>query len=174
MVVMLGLIALSCAAVAVFVSTEQKCGGVLEFGAKCAQQRKYVNLVKHEKPSGGDCRTKLRKNFAENGLKNFCEREIVEFLLALGLANQKSVSVADAMLETFESVRGIFEASVNELAKINDAVESVAAFFQFILTTGALENEDEMENIEDDIDDMEEMEDDMEETEDEMDMEDEN
>jgi DNA repair protein RadC len=118
-------------------------GGALKFGAKCAQQRKHMNLVKHgevkhEKRSGSDRRAELRKKFAESGLKDFCEREVVELLLTLSLANPKSGSVADAMLETFGSVRGIFEANVSELTKLGGVGESVAVSFQIIRAINTL------------------------------------
>jgi DNA repair protein RadC len=63
-------------------------------------------------------RERLRQRFMKSGFSGFLEYEIVELFLTLCLPRKNVKQQAKALLQRFDSIRGIFDASIDELTQI--------------------------------------------------------
>jgi DNA repair protein RadC len=63
-------------------------------------------------------RKRLREKFLKSGLAGFHDYEIVELLLSLGTPRKDCKAAAKEALKKFGSLRGVMEASANELQEI--------------------------------------------------------
>ncbi len=70
------------------------------------------------KPDGH--RRRLREKFLKSGIDGFHDYEIVELLLTLGTPRRDCKPAAKKALEKFNTLRGVLEASPEELIKIDD------------------------------------------------------
>jgi DNA repair protein RadC len=63
-------------------------------------------------------RGRLRKRFLQGGLDSFLDYEIVELLLTLGTPRKDCKQVAKGAIKKFKGLRGVLDASLEELRKI--------------------------------------------------------
>jgi DNA repair protein RadC len=63
-------------------------------------------------------RRRLRERFIKGGLDGFHDYELVELLLSLGTPRRDCKPLARAALERFKTLRGVLEASAEELQEI--------------------------------------------------------
>jgi len=73
--------------------------------------------VKNSQKGAGH-RGRLRKRFLQGGLNSFLDYEIVELLLTLGTPRKDCKQVARDAIKEFEGLRGVLDASLEELRKI--------------------------------------------------------
>ena len=64
-------------------------------------------------------RKRLREKFVKSGLTGFHDYEIVELLLSLGTPRKDCKQQAKEAIRKFENLRGVLEASPEELQKID-------------------------------------------------------
>lgn len=64
-------------------------------------------------------RGRLRERFLQGGLDSFLDYEIIELLLTLGTPRRDCKVVAKEAIAKFKGLRGVLEASTEELQKIN-------------------------------------------------------
>ncbi len=73
-------------------------------------------------PSSGKSaghRKRLREKFIKSGIKGFHDYEIIELLLSLGTPRKDCKPQAKEAMERFKSLRGVLEATPEELQQIN-------------------------------------------------------
>ncbi|MFC1934371.1 DNA repair protein RadC [Chloroflexota bacterium] len=64
-------------------------------------------------------RKRLRERFIKSGLRGFHDYEIIELLLSLGTPRRDCKQQAKEAIERFQTLRGVLEASPEELQQIN-------------------------------------------------------
>ena len=64
-------------------------------------------------------RKRLREKFTVSGLSGFADYEIVELLLTLGSPRKDCKKQAKEAIKRFKSLRGVLEASAEELRQID-------------------------------------------------------
>ena len=72
-------------------------------------------------------RKRLREKFLKSGLVGFNDYEIVELLLSLGTPRKDCKIPAKEALKRFQTLRGIMEASPNDLQEI-EGIGALSAF----------------------------------------------
>jgi len=72
-------------------------------------------------------RKRLREKFIKSGLKGFHDYEIVELLLSLGTPRRDCKPQAKEAIRKFQTLRGVLEASPEELRQI-DGIGAHSAF----------------------------------------------
>ena len=77
-------------------------------------------------------RARLRANFAENGLDGFNELNSLELLLFYAIPRRDTNELAHALLDRFDSLDGVFEASMHELMSVEGVGENAAALIRLI------------------------------------------
>ena len=76
-----------------------------------------IDRPRHENPSAGH-RKRLRERFLRAGLDGFGDYEIVELLLTLGTPRRDCKQMAKEAIKEFGGLRGVFDASYEELQKV--------------------------------------------------------
>lgn len=71
-----------------------------------------------EKNKGAGHRKRLRNRFLQSGLDGFLDYEIVELLLTLGTPRKDCKQVAKEAIKLFGGLRGVLDASLDELQQI--------------------------------------------------------
>lgn len=83
---------------------------------------KIKDLPKIERPrkkhKGDGHRGRLRLRFLQGGLDSFLDYEIVELLLTLGTPRKDCKQIAKEVIKEFGGLRGVLDASLEELQKI--------------------------------------------------------
>ncbi|MEG1789709.1 MAG: DNA repair protein RadC [Oscillospiraceae bacterium] len=74
----------------------------------------------------------MKKRFAEHGLDNFDDVNVIELLLFYAHARCDTNAIAHALLDRFGTLDGVFEASVVDLEKIDGIGESTAVFLKLV------------------------------------------
>ena len=69
-------------------------------------------------PKGAGHRKRLRQRFLQSGLDGFLDYEIVELLLTLGTPRRDCKQMAKDVIKEFRGLRGVLNASLEELQKI--------------------------------------------------------
>ncbi len=64
-------------------------------------------------------RGRLKQRFLESGLPGFLDYEVIELLLTLNTPRKDCKPSAKALLERFKTIQGVFEASVEELCRVD-------------------------------------------------------
>lgn len=77
-------------------------------------------------------RQRLKDKFSQNGLNKFTDEEIIELLLAFGTPRRDVKPVARELLAAFGSIRAIFEAGPEELARVNGVGPNNVVAIKFI------------------------------------------
>lgn len=74
--------------------------------------------MKHNKHKAEGHRRRLQQKFLKSGLKGFHDYEIVELLLTLGTPRKDCKEHAKAAMKKFKTLRGVLEATPEELQEI--------------------------------------------------------
>ena len=77
-------------------------------------------------------RKRLRDRFIQNSLENFEKHNILELLLFSSIPRQDTNELAHRLIEEFGSFSGVFDASVEELMKVEGVGESSAVLIKLI------------------------------------------
>lgn len=77
-------------------------------------------------------RERIRNRFLEYGLEAFNEINALELLLFYAIPRKDTNPIAHALLERFETLQGVFSASVEELKEIPGISDSSAALIKLI------------------------------------------
>lgn len=78
-------------------------------------------------------RARLRERFREEGLEHFAPHEVLELLLFYGRARGDVNPAAHALLDTFGSLRGVLEASPEQLCQVSGVGEESATLISLML-----------------------------------------
>lgn len=62
-------------------------------------------------------RKRLREKFLQAGLRGFLDYEIIELILTLGTPQKDRKAIAKKLIKRFKTVRGVLDASLEELQK---------------------------------------------------------
>ena len=79
---------------------------------------KDLPKIPREKHKGEGHRKRLREKFLKSGLNAFHDYEIVELLLTLGTPRKDCKQIAKDTIKEFGGLRGVLDASLEELQKI--------------------------------------------------------
>ena len=77
-------------------------------------------------------RERMKRRFAEHGLDNFDDVNVLELLLFYARSRCDTNVVAHALLERFNTLDGVFEAPLEEVKKVPGVGESTAIFLKLI------------------------------------------
>jgi DNA repair protein RadC len=77
-------------------------------------------------------RERMKQRFAEHGLDNFDDVNVLELLLFYARARCDTNAVAHALLRRFGSLRAVFEASVEELERVEGVGANTAVFLRLV------------------------------------------
>ncbi len=83
-------------------------------------------------------RKRLRERFMKHGIESLQNYEVVELLLTFSIPWRDTKPVAKDMLEKFGSIKGIFEASPEELKTFPYVKDKAVELITFIKDVGAL------------------------------------
>ena len=75
-------------------------------------------------------RDRMRRRFREHGLDNFSDRDVLELLLFYVIPRRDVRPIAQALLEAFGSLYGVFEAPVDALAQVKGVGEHAATLLR--------------------------------------------
>ena len=75
-------------------------------------------MSKASSHQGEGHRKRLREKFLSSGLAGFHDYEVIELLLTLGTPRKDCKPAAKAALNRFKSLQGVFEASKEELCRV--------------------------------------------------------
>lgn len=77
-------------------------------------------------------RERMRKKFLLNGLDNFEDHEILEFILFYAIPRKDTNEIAHLLIEKFGSLDAILDAPINLLKEVDGIGESAAIFIKMI------------------------------------------
>ena len=77
-------------------------------------------------------RERLRTRFVENGIDSFHEHEILEMLLFYSIPVANTNPLAHKLLSQFGSLKNVFEAPMEALARVDGMGEKSALFISFV------------------------------------------
>ena len=83
-------------------------------------------------------RKRLRERFVKNGLAGFAEHEVIELLLTLAIPRADVKQPAKALLKRFGSLRGVLDASLDELRSVVGIGEIAATALHLVREAAAL------------------------------------
>lgn len=89
-------------------------------------------------PSSAGHRERLRARFLKSGFAGFGDYEIVELLLTLAIPRRDVKPAAKALLARFGSVRGVLDAPLEELRRVNGLGEVAPVALRVIRETADL------------------------------------
>jgi DNA repair protein RadC len=85
-----------------------------------------------------DHRERLREKFTNSGLEAFHEYEALELLLTYAVPRQDVKPRAKALLERFNSLKGVLDAEIDDLKQIKGIGDGCAVFFKLVKETASL------------------------------------
>jgi len=85
---------------------------------KKIQKSKTPSLLIKKYPNEGH-RRRLRDKFLQSGLAGFHDYEIIELLLTLGTPRKDCKQIAKQAIKKFRGLRGVFDATIEDLQQIN-------------------------------------------------------
>jgi len=77
-------------------------------------------------------RQRLKERFQKEGLDNFNPREVLELLLFYCIPRKDTKPIARALLDHFETVPGVLNASPSELMRVPEVGENTAIFLSLL------------------------------------------
>ncbi len=80
-------------------------------------------------------RERLRARFAAHGFDGFHDYEVIELLLTYTIPRADVKPVAKRLIKTFDTLAGVFDAPVSELAQVQGSGEKTAIFLTIIKQT---------------------------------------
>jgi len=84
-----------------------------------AQENSGAGTAHDDKGSREGHRKRLRERFLKSGINGFLDYEVVELLLSLGTPRRDCKQAAKDAIKKFQTLRGVLEASSEELQQIN-------------------------------------------------------
>jgi DNA repair protein RadC len=93
--------------------------------------RKYGGLTVTSNPCEGH-RKRLRERYKNGGLKGFHDYEFIELLLTYAIPQRDVKPIAKELILHFGGIRGIFDASLEELASIKGMGERTAILVKLL------------------------------------------
>ena len=81
-------------------------------------------------------RDRIRRRFLEEGLDQFTDVQVLEFLLFYCIARQDTNPIAHRLLDSFGSLSQVLEAPVEELRKVEGIGENTAVFLRLVTQVG--------------------------------------
>jgi DNA repair protein RadC len=81
-------------------------------------------------------RERMKKRFAEHGLENFDDHNVLELLLFYALPRGDVNPVAHALMERFGTLAAVFDAPADELCKVPGVGENTATYIKLIPQAG--------------------------------------
>lgn len=76
-------------------------------------------------------RKRVKKRFLEYGLDSFTDVQFLETLLFYGIQRKDTNDTAHLLLNRFNSLKGVFEASYEELLEVDGVTENAASLLRF-------------------------------------------
>ncbi|MBR3494302.1 MAG: DNA repair protein RadC [Clostridia bacterium] len=92
--------------------------------------------VKCEKPAGGvhaGHRRRLRQRYLEEGLEAFEPHQVLELLLHFAIPQRDTNPIAHALLDRFGSLKGVLEASPEQLMTVQGMTETSATLVSLMI-----------------------------------------
>ena len=80
----------------------------------------------------GGHRQRLKERFLEEGLDNFTDIQVLELILFYAVPRRDTNPIAHALLEEFKSLSKVFEASVEDLERVNGVCHSSAVLLHLM------------------------------------------
>lgn len=80
----------------------------------------------------GGHRQRVKDRFLRDGLDGFEKHNVLELVLFYALPQRDTNPIAHALIDRFGSVRGVFEASVEELCRVDGVSEHTATLLKLI------------------------------------------
>jgi len=77
-------------------------------------------------------RQRLKNRFLQEGLETFEKHNMLELLLFYAIPQRDTNDIAHELLNTFGSLKGVFEADFNELLKVKGVKENTATLIKLI------------------------------------------
>ena len=77
-------------------------------------------------------RQRLKNRFLQEGLENFEKHNVLEILLFYAIPQRDTNDIAHELLNTFGSLKGVFEADYTELLKVKGVKENTATLIKLI------------------------------------------
>lgn len=77
-------------------------------------------------------RERLRKQFLEHGLDSFSDVAVLEFLLFYAVPRQDTNALAHRLLILFDSLAGVFSASIEDLMRVGKLSENTATLIKLV------------------------------------------
>jgi len=96
-------------------------------------------------------RQRLRKRYAHGGISALADYEVIEYLLTLFIPRVDVKPIAKDLLAKFKNLRGILDAKIEDLTKINGVGESAAVSIKFMNDMIVLAYLNDLEVAEDEI-----------------------
>jgi DNA repair protein RadC len=85
-----------------------------------------------------DHRRRLREKFTNSGMEALHEYEALELLLTYAVPRQDVKPRAKALLEKFNSLKGVLDAEIDDLKQIKGIGDRCAVFFKLVKETASL------------------------------------
>ena len=77
-------------------------------------------------------RQRLKNRFLQEGLSNFEKHNLLELLLFYSIPQKDTNDIAHALLDTFGSIQGVFNADFNDLIKVKGVKENTATLIKLM------------------------------------------
>lgn len=77
-------------------------------------------------------RERMRKQFLEHGLDSFSDVAVLEFLLFYAVPRQDTNALAHRLLILFDSLAGVFSASIEDLMRVGKLSENTATLIKLV------------------------------------------
>ncbi|MDH4226340.1 MAG: DNA repair protein RadC [Deltaproteobacteria bacterium] len=93
-----------------------------------------VSGKKEEHPAAGH-RQRLKEKFVKAGAEAFHDYELIELLLTYAIPRRDVKPASKELIRTFKGIRGVFDASIDELKAVKGVGENAAVLFKLIKDT---------------------------------------
>ena len=77
-------------------------------------------------------RSRVKQKFVDGGFSNFAEHEILELLLYYAIPQQDTNPLSHRLINRFENLKGVFDASIENLLTIDGVGENTAILIKLI------------------------------------------
>lgn len=77
-------------------------------------------------------RARLRQTYIENGIDSFHDHQVLELILTYAIPRVDTNPIAHRLIERYGSLKAVFEASVEDLKKVNGIGENAAVLLKLL------------------------------------------